>query len=254
MSRRTPRPALAGLATVLAAVLSGTALVAPAPAAAASGTRLLLTLDNDETLRPGTRVRDTSGYRHHGRVRTLNDGRLRPVTGWAGTLGGGYPRPCWVAPCPKAMVRVADEPELNPRRRSFSWGVRLRLPATRTSPGSNLLQKGLWGQPGGQWKLQVDGWAGRPSCVVSGFRDGAHRRVSVLSSVSVADGAWHQVTCWRSQSAVSIVVDGVVRGSRRMAPVRLDNDAPVTVGAKNADKHDNDQFHGRLDQVVVRFH
>jgi hypothetical protein len=75
----------------------------------------------------------------------------------------------------------------------------------------------------------------------------------VVSPVGIADGTWHQVTCRRTATGVALVLDGTVRASASMQVVTLSNGDPVTIGAKDVSTYDNDQFHGRLDRVVVRF-
>ena len=149
-------------------------------------------------------------------------------------------------------MRVPNDSSLDPGDQPFRWSVELRLSPAQTSDGQNLLQKVLWGDTGGQWKLEVDGAEARPSCVVSGYRDGTYRRVFVRSSVGVATGLWTRVTCRRTETGVAISVNGVRTGWAPMEPVRLDSDAPVTVGAKWVDRPDGDQFSGHLDDVVMQ--
>ena len=93
----------------------------------------------------------------------------------------------------------------------------------RDIPGENVVQKGYATSPGGEWKLQVDGYAGRPSCVLVGA--GAATRYVALAGGSVADGQWHQLTCRRTGTALSIAVDGTVAGVRSV-PAALAGPAP----------------------------
>ena len=129
----------------------------------------------------------------------------------------------------------------------------MKLGARETADGENVMQKGLWGQVGGQWKLQIDKAAGIPSCVVSGVwpKDGSMLRVVVKASISVADGKWHDLRCRRTVDGVAVVIDGVVQGSMAMPVVDVNSDAPVTIGAKSVKPRDNDQFHGVLDDVFM---
>ncbi len=240
------------VALVTLAVVPWSTGVQPAAAhAEASGYRLLLDFDSGESLASGTQVVDTSGWGNHGVVRTGFGGRLAS-SGRDDNRHVRFPEPCVDLLCPTALVSVPDDADLDPGTRSFAWGVYLRLQPDETSAGANLLQKGLWGDPGGQWKLQVDGQEGRPSCVVSGYRDGTYHRAEARAGVSVATGTWTGVTCRRTQTHVLVVVNGEVHGAAAMPPVHLDSAAPVTVGAKYSRYQDNDQFHGRLDHVRMR--
>ncbi|MDP9396123.1 MAG: LamG domain-containing protein [Actinomycetota bacterium] len=241
------RPVLSASVVVLAAAVLPQLDV---PNATAADERLHFSVDNGETLQSGTTVTDTSGNDYDGKVRTANGGALRVSSGTSNAVR--FPRPCSTQPCPVGLIEVADRDGLDPGYAPFSWRARVLLQRSETSAGANLVQKGLWGNPGGQWKLQVDGEEGKPSCVVSGKRDGTYRRAIVKSSVTVADGKWHTVMCRRTTTTVAILVDGVVKGSATMAAVLLSSTANVTIGAKSTTAEDPDQYHGVLDDVVVR--
>jgi hypothetical protein len=234
---------------VFTATLAVSAVVA-GTAHAATGDRLRLTFESD-ALGLGTTVNDSSGHGNDGTVRGEDGGRIVGVAGLLGSTAANFVASCSIEPCPKVLVQVPSSAELNPGYASFEYGVRLRLAPWQTSDGQNLLQKGRWSTPGGQWKLQVDNSAGRPSCRVAGELDGVDYSEKVVSEVSVADDEWHTVTCRRTQTELKILVDGVNRGETRMPAVRLSSEAPVTVGAKGLGDN-NDQFQGVLDDVFMR--
>jgi hypothetical protein len=150
--------------------------------------------------------------------------------------------------CPRAMVEVSHAAEIDPGGRDFEYGASVWLAPDETATGSNIMQKGRFGTDGGQWKLQVDGGDGRPTCVIRGDAPGASALV-VRSKVSIADSAWHRVVCRRSGSGVSIEVDGDER-RRRGETGSVANDAPIRVGAPGIGEED-DQFHGRIDDVYL---
>lgn len=239
---RALRPAL-----VTAIVLGALAAAPPASAAVDGGFRF--DFADRAALGEGVVV-DVSGNGNDGSVRTDDGGALDAFTGYRGTTSVDFPDRCSLVACPQAIVRVADAPSLTVARRPFTFGAQVLLPRDQTDAGENVVQKGLWSDPGGQWKLQVDGLAGRPSCVVSGDLDGARHRTKVTSDVSVADGAWHQVACSRTSTGVAVLVDGDVTGFERSGPVEVTNDAAVTVGGKNV-LLGTDQFHGALDDVFL---
>jgi hypothetical protein len=119
------------------------------------------------------------------------------------------------------------------------------LSPAETSSGENILQKG-YSTGGGQYKLQVDGISGKPSC---GFGDGTV--FLARSHVSVADGNWHSLECRRTGPTLSILVDDVLQASVPVpATLAVDTASPLTVGGKGAGAS-NDQFHGTLDDVWV---
>jgi hypothetical protein len=182
-----------------------------------------------------------------GRVVTANGGSVDRTPGAGGTVGSvSFPARC-TAPrgCPRAMVEVAADPGLDPREDAFEYGATVWLAPDKTSVGSNIVQKGRYGEAGGQWKLQVDSKAGEPSCVVRSGDD----LLIVRSRVSIADSRWHEVVCRRDEHGISIRVDDTVdRRSGRTGPVV--NPSPVRVGSPGVGDQD-DQFHGRLDDVFL---
>jgi hypothetical protein len=157
-----------------------------------------------------------------------------------------FPAGCAAAGCPRAILEGGDDARLDPGTRPFRWGATVRLAATETAAGQNVVQKGN-AASGSQWKLQIDGRAGRPSCVLVGR--GTGRWYVAGAGVSVADGGWHVVTCARSGGVLSITVDSRVAG-RVTVPAGLvvSNSTPLRVGGKGIGA-DNDQYRGSVDDV-----
>lgn len=183
---------------------------------------------------------------HRACVRAENAGGITAATAKTGL---DFPEACATEPCHRMLLEVPHAPELNPGKRPFRFGAELLLRPGDRSSGSNVVEKGFFDDPRGQWKLQVDGRRGRPSCVVQGQLDGRRATARVYSSRGVADGRWHTVTCVRTATAVVIEVDGVQRGRARVATGNVVNNAPVKIGAKNL-RGDNDQFHGAIRSVT----
>ncbi len=178
-----------------------------------------------------------------GRV-VLAGGPLTAAT-VAGEPAVVFPRPCDAhGPCPKAVLEVPGSDDLSPGTGDWAWGARLLLRPDETSKGSNVLQRGFSVGGGGQWKLQVDGAAGHPSCTAVGLRGSAVH--VVVADRGVADGRWHDVTCTRSGDSLTVAVDGTDAG-RVALPAGLDvsPEGPVRLGGKNV-KQDNDQLFGAL--------
>jgi hypothetical protein len=124
----------------------------------------------------------------------------------------------------------------------------VQLSARDTSPGENILQKGLRARTG-QFKLQVDGTAGHPSCVLTETR--TERFHEVYASVSIADGMWHRLDCVRSRARLTLFVDGHPDRQRRIPPdLTINNTMPLRIGGKSVFRS-NDQFNGAVDNVYV---
>ncbi|HET9518891.1 MAG TPA: LamG-like jellyroll fold domain-containing protein [Actinoplanes sp.] len=222
-------------------VLLTTAVATPAAAASTVVARYRF----DQRL-AGARV-DGSGHGHTLRVVARHGGSARSVRHGAG-LALAFPAPCRGSRCPKIVLQAGSTPALNPGRRPLRFGAAVLLPRGRTTAGQNIVQKGYWDR-GGQYKLQIDGTAGRPSCGLIDSRRGTVRLVR--SSRTVADGRWHRLECRRSATRLHIIVDGLVRGFTAVpAGLTIANGHPLSLGGKSANAR-NDQFHGVLDDVFV---
>lgn len=193
-------------------------------------------------------ILDESGHGHNLTVVSGHGGTVRSVVHGQGSALAFPPR-CGQPVCPHVALQTPSSADLNPGVRNIAFGADVLLPPGQTSAGQNVVQKGYRGS-NSQWKLQIDGTAGRPSCVLVDRRRPAIRIAT--SAVSVADGRWHAVQCRRAGSSLSVLVDGVVRG-RTAVPARLSvaNDRPMSIGGKGAFA-DNDQFNGALDNVWVQ--
>lgn len=240
------RTALALVATMALAVSTTphTATAAPAAEQTRVGTQVFrFTFDKGESLKPGTRVRDASGHGNYGVVDVSGGGRLTIEQGIKGR-GAGYPGGC--RKCGRALIEVADGKRMDARRRPFGFGAAVKLLDRQAKPGKdpNILQKGLVGQRGGQWKLELVG--AKPRCVFRGVRGG----VIIKATRPVDDNTWHRLECRRIGRTVTLRVDGVVVAKANAATGRIRNNAPVRVGGKAVGKNSgNDQYRGDLDNV-----
>ena len=193
-------------------------------------------------------ISDESGNGHTLRLITGNGGTVRTVRHGAGHALR-FPAKCHGnKKCPHVALQSRSAANLNPGTRPISYGAKVLLKRRQTSRGQNVLQKG-YAATSSQYKLQVDGAAGRASCVLVGARPGIKL---VTSSVSIADGTWHAVECRRTATTLTVLVDGAVRGYRIISPnLSVANNLPLSIGGKGAFA-DNDQFRGTLDDVWVR--
>ncbi len=221
---------------------------APAPAVATAGAELWLSFDDVKAGFDGSpEYGDAQGGLMSGRVVTANGGEVRAVGGDADRGGAvEFPTACTEPTgCPRAMVEVPADPALDPGDQPFSWAASVRLSPEQTSVGSNIVQSGRYGSDGDQWKLQVDGEEGLPSCILRAQGE----IVKIRSSTSVADDAWHRVVCRRDADVLSIEVDGDVH-RKPVVTGTVHTGLPVRIGSPGVSDTD-DQFHGMVDDVVV---
>jgi hypothetical protein len=160
-----------------------------------------------------------------------------------------FPNRCTAQPatCPRAILQSGRIDELNPGLRGLQFGATIRMAPSDIADGANVVQKGASVGGGSQYKLQVDGLAGHPSCALAGTAT-IYR---VIAWVNVADGRWHALACRRLGSALAIYIDGLRRGEVAI-PIDLSivNDYPLRIGGKGK-APDNDQFAGTIDDVYV---
>jgi hypothetical protein len=194
-----------------------------------------------------TPLADVTGNGHDLSPVSRHGGSFTTVAHGAGSALA-FPPPCRAEPCPRIALRAVTADDLNPGRRPLRYGASVRLATDETTKGENVLQKG-YSARGSQYKLQIDGVAGRPSCVlVDDRRPDIH---VAMSMVSVADDRWHTLECRRAGDRLTLLVDGVRRGAATVPPdLSVRNHIPLSVGGKGSFV-DNDQFQGILDEVWV---
>ena len=163
-----------------------------------------------------------------------------------------FPAPCSAkaGSCARALLEGADDPDLDPLTRPFRWGATVRVTKAQLSGSANIVQKGV-ADTDSQWKLQIGANRGKAHCVVVG-QGGAATIYLVRSSTGIADGAWHEVTCERSGTRLSVHVDGREQGSRTIpASLSIANSLPLRIGGPNF-AATSDMYHGLLDDVYAR--
>ncbi|WP_412748198.1 LamG-like jellyroll fold domain-containing protein [Krasilnikovia sp. M28-CT-15] len=191
---------------------------------------------------------DDSGHGHTLRIVARHRGTVRATPHDTGRAMA-FPAKCRGGRCPQVVLQTRSAEALNPGSLPLAFGATVLLTPTQTSKGQNIVQKG-YSRTSSQYKLQIDGAAGRPSCVLV---DVLRPRIRMVRSrMSVADGQWHTLECQRRGRWLQIIVDGVVQGRRHVpATLAIANWCPLSIGGKGA-YNDNDQFHGSVDDVWVR--
>ena len=222
--------------------------VTPRAEVATTGTGPVASYNFDSTIADGT-FDDGSGHGHLLRAVTRNGGKVAMMPRGAGQALT-FPPHCSGASCPRLVLQSADSPDLNPAARPLRYGATLRLTAAaqQARSGQNVLQKG-YADAGGQYKLQVDGVSGKPSCAMTDRQGGT--TYIARSRVPVADGNWHTVECRRTGPTLAIVVDGQPQANAAVpATLSVVSTQPFSLGGKGVGQN-NDQFHGALDDVWV---
>ncbi|WP_435824059.1 LamG domain-containing protein [Actinoplanes missouriensis] len=242
----TPAPSSSASAPVAASpapASASSALSAAAPVSAGH----VASYNFDTTIADGT-FDDGSGHGNLLRAVLRNGAAVKLVPHGSGQALS-FPATCGGSACPRLILQSGDTDDLNPGTRPLRYGAGVLLSPAETGSGENILQKG-YSTGGGQYKLQVDGLSGKPSC---GISDKVGTTMYVARSrTSVADGEWHSLECRRTGPTLAILVDDRLEASVAV-PVELavESEHPFTIGGKGVGPN-NDQFHGTLDDVWVQ--
>jgi hypothetical protein len=147
-------------------------------------------------------------------------------------------------PRPRHVATVRDNAQLDPGTRDYAVTVRLRT----TYQFGNVVQKGQATVPGGSWKLQI------PNGILQCWFRGEDGQVLISSPRRLNDGRWHTIRCDRTESGLTLAVDGsqVARKSGRTG--WISNSWPVSIGGKTTCdqvKVGCDYYAGDLDYVEI---
>jgi DNA-binding SARP family transcriptional activator len=198
-------------------------------------------------------VTDSTGHGHVGYLKTNHDGDLTVIDHPGHGKAVHFPAPCASTPtttCPLAFIQTQSADDFNPGTRDFSFGADVSMKSAETRRHASIIQKGPVPNPGGEWKLQIEDMAGAPSCIIAG-KESPSVIYRAVSTVSVADGSWHNIQCIKTATALTVYVDSANRGRVSLpAGLTIENGYPLSVGGLYIKQvSNNDQFFGALDNV-----
>jgi hypothetical protein len=204
MFRRRAITAAIGLATGAIAITLGAG-----PAAAATTFGAQWNMDD-----PSTMV-DSSG---HG-----NTGKTYNIT----SSGGGY---SFNGTTSKVVVPNSDS--LNPGTSNFSYSVKVqtsKVPPSGTD--YDLIRKGISSTAGGEYKLEIvySTTGGKAFCLA---KDNAKVSATVRGTTNVTDGQVHTLTCQKTSTGLSLVVDHGTPRTKVVSLGSISNNSPLTISAK----------------------
>lgn len=150
-------------------------------------------------------------------------------------------------------VTVPSSASLNPLNTNFSYSARVKQTAAQGAGEQNVLQKGLIGAFNGQYKLELND--GVPACYIRDVKDasGVARTAQAIGTVSVADGAWHKLSCLVNASTLTLYVDGVAARQVDASSVGSINPGnKLTLGGKETcNSLGCDYYTGYMDDAFV---
>jgi hypothetical protein len=147
---------------------------------------------------------------------------------------------------PAHIVQVPDNDQLDPTDPAVTYTLSIRY-RTKEKFG-NIIQKGQATTRGGQIKIQNP--MGQPSCLFNG----ALGRVATRATRPLNDNAWHVLTCVRTATRVTLLIDGVENNHHNGSTGAINNNFPYTVGGKISCDQITvtcDYFAGEIDWVHI---
>ena len=133
---------------------------------------------------------------------------------------------------------------LIPKRRAFAVSMTIKVNKIVGTDSPNLAQIGYYRQRG-QWKVEMLPKSGNILFRVKGAKGAG----TVASRVSISDGGFHQVTCFRKRAKLGVIVDGTKR-VRKVPTGAVTSPRPVTIANKGG-KTSSDQFRGVFDYFAI---
>ena len=203
----------------------GLALAFLVPTSASAATTLAWNMGETS----GHTMRDTSGT-YNGSISGDVTLGVAGVTGKAYEFNGG-------------LVSIPSAPVLNPGRGRFSVSISFKSSDMPSGDSYDLVRKGYETTRGGDWKIEVLP-GGNVHCQYRGNK----RDVNVRGASNVVNGLWNRITCTKSRSGVTLMVNGATQAWSKRDPGKVSNSSAVHVGAK---KSSQDQVRGRLDSLTI---
>jgi Concanavalin A-like lectin/glucanases superfamily len=151
---------------------------------------------------------------------------------------------------PGRLVLVKHDNRFNPGSGDYAVTIRYRT----NQHFGNIIQKGQGGATGGYFKLENPN--GILTCVFRGrSSSGTWLRKQVTSGTPLSDNQWHTVRCERTANALTLTVDGSVRGTAKGSSGNIYNTRPISIAGKyNCDniKTTCDYFTGDIDWIQIQ--
>lgn len=218
------------LKTLVSALVINIAWVAPAAA-----TTVVAQWNMDNTF--GTTMVDTSGNGNNGTTYDV-------VTSGSGYMFNGT----------TSRVIVPDSPTLNPGTSDFTYSVQLqtdRIPPLGTD--YDLIRKGTSISSGGEYKLEIIYSKGN-GIALCAVKDAAGNIASIRGTTNVADGLLHTLTCIKTSTSLTVLVDALPpRSVSATLTGSLNSWRPFAIGVKQGllNGPADDYFNGTMRSVSL---
>jgi hypothetical protein len=163
-------------------------------------------------------------------VKTGLPGRVRSAYGFDGEVS-------------YALVPSADA--LNPGDRDIRISLWIKTGDRPESPDWDLVKKGYAAESPGHYKVEYQP-DGRASC---GFA-GTEGSTAATGGPDLADGSWHQVSCTKTATSITLAVDGQPVATEDAPIGEISNTNDLVLGAYRGPT-DSGHFLGSIDEVTI---
>ena len=147
-------------------------------------------------------------------------------------------------------VDVPSHPTLNPGTAPIQFTVHIRCtvtPPSKSTADYDVLRKGTSSDSAQFYKVEIRP-DNRAVCRFVGSKT-TKSGILIHTGPTLNDGRWHTITCAKTATSISLVVDGKTF-TKSGTVGSISNNGPLTLGAKPG-KSFSDFYNGDLDEVSV---
>jgi Concanavalin A-like lectin/glucanases superfamily len=149
-----------------------------------------------------------------------------------------------------SYVQVPTSTTLNPGTAPIQFTVEIRYtktPGNTSTTDYDVLRKGTSSDSAQFYKLEIR-HDNRAVCRFVGSKTNS-TGILIHTGPTLNNGGWHRITCTKSDTQISLTVDGKTFTKNGMVG-SIANSGPLTLGAKPGSRY-TDFYNGDLDEVSV---
>jgi hypothetical protein len=173
-----------------------------------------------------------------------NDGTLYNVQ----TTGTGY-----MFDGATSKVVVPNSATLNPGSNDFSYLAHVKTSTLPPAGGDyDVIRKGAADTTGGGYRMEIQTHHGLGEAYCS-ISDSTGHTISVRGNTNIVDGVLHTVTCQKTSSGLTLLVDSLTPQTTSGSIGSISNTKPLLLGVKapNYTGVGGDWYKGRLRGVTI---
>ena len=147
------------------------------------------------------------------------------------------------------VIVAAPASSLDPGATSFKYTAHVKFSVRPPSGDYDIIRKGSPSNTGGFYKMELitthSGTQTQAHCSMLGSQG---KSGHFIAGPDLADGKWHTITCAKTDTGVTLTVDGTQVGSVTATIGSIGNSKKLTLGSNPGG---GDWFNGTMDEVSV---